>query len=187
MTRHTLLIVAPLCLFICAAACSPPPTTEYRPASTIKDIMDSIVDPSADGIWDSVEVIATLQGTTEKSPKTDDDWKALRRHAIALIEASNLLVMPGRHIAQPGEKAEDARIDMHPEVIEALVSKDRASWTKLAFGLQDAGVQNLKAITARDVKQLIDAGEVLDMACESCHKKYWYRNDPNALPSQGSQ
>ena len=186
MTRQTLLFV-PSAVLLWAIACAPAPVAEYRPTSTIKDIMDSIVDPNADGIWDSVEVVATLQGTTEKIPKTDDDWKALRRHAIAVIEAANLLVMPGRHVAAPGQKADDSRIDLQPEEIEALINQDRANWVALAFGLQDAAAENLKAITARDVKQLIDAGGTLDTACENCHKKYWYRNEPNALPSQRSQ
>ena len=186
MKRNTPLLTA-LLVFLWATSCSRSSTPEYRPTATIKDIMDSIVDPNADGIWDSVEIVATLEGVTEKVPKTDDDWKALRRHAIALIEASNLLVMPGRHIAEPGQKAEDSRVDLQPEEIEGLINQDRVKWATLAFALQDAGAQNLKAITARDVKQLIDAGEALDTACENCHKKYWYRVEPSVLPSQRSQ
>lgn len=140
--------------------------------------MDSIVDPHADGLWDSVETVATLAGVVEKAPKTDDDWKALRRHSIAIIEASNLLLMPGRHIATPGTKAEDERIDLNPDEIEALVQEDPAAWVTLVRGLHDAGVQNRDAADARDLKKLLDAGEALDTACENCHKKYWYRDDP---------
>ena len=191
-------LVAAGAVLVAASACSPspapPPGPAFNTTATVKDIMDSIVDPNADGIWDSTEIIATLDGVTEKSPKTDDDWKILRRHAIALMEASNMLLVPGRRIAQAGEKAEDERIDLHPEEIEALVNKDRAAWDKLAADLHAAATQNLAAITAKDVKKLIDAGEVLDTACENCHKKYWYRDDPvlygadpRKLPSEAGE
>jgi hypothetical protein len=180
MRHHLVLAVASLVL-VCAIACSgsAPPAPEFQTTATMKDIMESIVDPHADGLWESVEVVATLQGVVEKAPKTDDDWKALRHHAIAIMEAANLLIVPGRRIAAPGQKAEDARIDLNPEEIEALVRKDPAQWAQLARGLHDAGVLYRVAIEARDLKKFMEAGEALDTACENCHKKYWYRDDPS--------
>ena len=180
--------LALLVVTLAVSSCSPREAatgSALNPVSTVKDIMDSIVDPSADALWDSVEVVATLEGTEHKAPKTDDDWKTLRRHAISLIEAGNLLLIPGRHVAKPGEKAEDARVDLHPEEIEALLVKDPAAWTLRAHRLQDAASESLKAIDARDVTALMNAGEVLDAACESCHRSYWYRTPPPAdTPSQ---
>jgi hypothetical protein len=158
-------------------------SSSYRTTSTIKDIMDSVIDPSADFVWDSVQVVATLQGTEEHAPKTDDDWKAVRRHAISLVEASNLLIMPGRRIAKPGEKADDPNVDLPPEEIQRLVDADRDAWVRLALGLHDAASQTLAAVDSRDVKALLAAGEVLDEACESCHKKYWY---PGLNPGQAA-
>jgi hypothetical protein len=161
-------------------ACRPAPSVEYRVHATVKELMDSIVDPSSDAIWGSVEVVATLEGTVEKQPKTDDDWKTLRRHAVSLIEASNLLLMPGRRVARPGEKAEDARVDLQPEEIEARIAQDRSVWVSHAHTLQEAALETLEAIDARSVKALVDTGETLDQACETCHKTYWYR--PSPLP-----
>jgi hypothetical protein len=160
------------------AGCSRTPSPEFQPTATVKDIMDSVVDPNADAIWDSVEIIATLQGIEEKVPKTDEDWKNLRRHAISLLEASNLLLVPGRRIAKPGEKAEDERVDLKPEEIEERMKNDPAAWTMGAHGLHDATLESLKAIEARDVKALLNAGDVLDQSCETCHRQYWYRVAP---------
>ena len=165
---------------VCAARCSRAPSPEFQPTATVKDIMDSVVDPSADAIWDSVEIVATLQGTEEKAPKTDEDWKNLRRHAISLLEASNLLLVPGRHVAKPGEKAEDERVDLKPEEIEDRVKNDPAAWTTGAHGLHAATLESLKAIEARDVKALLNAGDVLDQSCETCHRQYWYRVAPGS-------
>ena len=117
--RGGVLVLSVSVLLVAAGCSSQSRSPEFRPTSTVKDIMDSVVDPAADALWDSVEVVATLEGTEHKAPKTDDDWKVLRQHAIALVEASNLLLIPGRHVAKPGEKADDARVDLHPEEIEA--------------------------------------------------------------------
>src|SRR3954451_22412386 len=132
-------LVLSLSVLLVAGGCSSQSRSpEFRPTSTVKDIMDSVVDPAADALWDSVEVVATLEGTEHKAPKTDDDWKALRRHAVALVEASNLLLIPGRRVARAGEKADDARVDLHPEEIEALLAKDRSAWASRAHTLHDA-------------------------------------------------
>ena len=65
---------------------SPAPigASEFRTTATVKDIMDSIVDPSADYLWDSVATIVTRAGTEERRPRTSDDWKNVRRRARTL-------------------------------------------------------------------------------------------------------
>ena len=80
----------------------PARSLEFRLDATIKDIMDSLVDPSADYIWDAVATTVTAKGKEEKYPRTDEEWKELRRRAIQLMEASNLLLIPGRRVARPG-------------------------------------------------------------------------------------
>jgi hypothetical protein len=176
--RSSLFVVVLIFTLVAISACSGPPAPEFRINATIKDLMDAIMDPNADALWDSVVVDATLAGITKKEPKTDDDWKALKRHAIALSEISNLLLMEGRRVAKPGEKAEDERVDLNPEEIEARINSDRANWAKLAHGLQDAALVNLRAIEARDLEKFLEAGDTLDKACESCHRQYWYRVPP---------
>ncbi len=175
---------AALSVAVAAGGCSRAPQgPAFQPTATVKDIMDSIVDPNADGVWDSVEIVATLDGIEKKEPKTDDDWKALRRQAIALVEVGNLLMIPGRRIAQAGERADDPRVDLHPEEIEARVADDPATWARHAQGLHNAAMLSLDAIDKRDVAALLDAGDDLDTACENCHREYWYRDAPNgAVP-----
>lgn len=180
--KQTRRLVVSLALFAAAlGACRGREAPDFRPTSTIKDIMDSMVDPSADVIWESVATIITISGTEEKAPQTDDEWKAVRRGAIRIIEATNLLLMPGRHVARPGEKAENENIELAPEEIEARLKQDRASWITLAHGLHDAGLTALHAIDAKDPPALSVAGEGLDRACENCHLKYWY--PPGKAPS----
>jgi len=162
-------------LLLVAAACSPRgPQPEYRTTATIKDIMDSMVDPNADYLWESVATIVTAAGTEERAPRTNEDWIALRRHAIPLVEATNLLQMPGRHVAKPGEKSENPGIELGPEEIEVRINQDRGAFIDFAHKLHDAVAPALTAIENKDVKGLSDAGEKIDEACENCHLKYWY-------------
>jgi cytochrome c556 len=171
-------ILLRMVLLVCcgAVACSNDSGPEMRPTTTIKDIMDSIVDPSADALWESVATIVTLEGTEERAPKTDEEWAAVRRHAVRLVEASNLLLIKGRHVAKPGEKSEKENIELAPEEIESLINKDRATFERLAAALHDAALPALRAIDAKNAKGLADAGEGIDVACENCHMKYWYPN-----------
>jgi hypothetical protein len=169
-----------------AAAQQAQPQAEYRPTATIKDIMDSLVDPGADYIWDSVETVVSAKGVEDKAPRTDEEWKEVRRHAIQLLEATNLLQVPGRHVAKSGEKADDPTVELGPEQIEDLINKDRAAWIKYAHGLHDATMEAFKAIEAKDSEKLLEVGNGIDEACEKCHLQYWYPNErrPEAAPSQ---
>jgi len=162
------------------------PDAEYRTTATVKDIMDAMVYPGSDYIWDSVETIVSAKGVEEKAPHTDEEWKEVRNHAIMLLEATNLLQMPGRHVAKAGEKADDPKVELAPEQIETLINNDRASWIKYAHGLHDATLEALKAAEAKDKDKLLDVGNGIDEACEKCHLQYWYPNErrPESAPSE---
>ncbi|HLQ79330.1 MAG TPA: hypothetical protein VK210_18360 [Terriglobia bacterium] len=149
----------------------------YRPTSTIKDIMDSEVDPSADYMWDAVATIISEKGIEERQPRTPKEWAEIRRKSVTLVEATNLLVMPGRTVARPGEKSENPGIELSPEEINAILEKDRDTFVKHAHTLNDAATLMLKAIDAKDIMGISDAGAAIDEACESCHLIYWYPNE----------
>jgi len=189
MRKYVMFALASILIFL-VAACSRQKTQsataqpEYR-LNTVKDIMDSIVDPASDYIWDSVETTVSAKGVEEKAPHTDEDWKQVRRHAIMLLEATNLLQIPGRHVAKPGEKADDPKVELAPEQIEDLINKDRSAWNKYAQGLHDATMEAFKAIEAKDAEGLLNSGDGIDNACEKCHLHYWYPNEK--IPEAANQ
>jgi hypothetical protein len=188
MRKYFLFSAAGVLLLLAAGCKSPEPAapsvpapaadaTPYRPTSTIKDIMDSEVDPSADYIWDAVATVITEKGIEERFPKTPKEWAEIRRKAITLVEATNLLIMPGRMVAHPGEKSENPGVELSPEEINAVLNKDRGTFVKHAMILNDAAMEVLKAIDAKDKDKILDSGAALDEACEGCHKIYWYPNE----------
>jgi hypothetical protein len=164
---------------ICAGCKSqePPKESEYRMTSPIRQIMGSMVMSNADVLWSSVSSNVTDKGIEEKAPQTEEDWKMVRRSAVTIMEASDLILIPGRHVAAPGEKEQDPNVNLSPEKIEALINADRTSWVKMAHDLHDSILPALKAIDAKDATALSDAGAAIDKACEDCHLKYWYPKD----------
>jgi hypothetical protein len=192
MRTNVLLASASVLIFLsgCTAQQQQPPAPQqpqpdYQTTATVKDIMDALVDPGSDVLWDSVETVVSAKGTEEKAPHTDEEWKNVRNHAIMLLEATNLLQIPGRHVAKPGEKADDPKVELSPDQIEDMINKDRASWIKFATKLHDATMESFKAIEAKDAEKLLDTGDGIDNACENCHLQYWYPNErkPETAPS----
>src|SRR5678816_978173 len=92
---------------------------------SIKDLMDAMVDPSAEYLFDNIVEIVDEKGIIDKSPKTNDEWKEARRRAVLLFEAPNLLVTPGRKVARAGDKAEYPEVELHPEQIQKMIDDDR--------------------------------------------------------------
>jgi hypothetical protein len=177
--RRLELFSALVSFLLCASCAKPKPEAEYRPTTTIKDLMDGIVDPAADTIWNSVATTITTKGKEEKAPRTDEEWATVRRSAMQLLEASNLLQIPGRHVAKPGERNEQG-IELQPEQIEAFINQDRQAWITLAHGLHDAATQAVIAAEAKDPAKVLESGEQIDNACEQCHQKYWYPHPANS-------
>jgi len=175
------------------AQAAPAPGTDptYTPTATIKDVMDDIVDPAGDLVWDATSVVVDQKGTNETLPRSDEDWKTVRRGAMLLVEGANLLQMPGRHMARAGETSEVPGVELEPSEMEALVNKDRAGWNKHAQDLHAAGLEVLQAVEAKDSQKLFEVGGKLDAACESCHRAYWYPNEkvpdfPSGIISKGA-
>jgi hypothetical protein len=161
-----------------AAAPAPaPPPPEYVPTATVKDLMQSVIDPNADVVWLAVTTVQSSKGTVDTRPRNDEEWTKVRHGAIALTEASNLLMVPGRHVARPGEKSETPGVELEPSEMETLINKDLAAWRKRAHGLHEAGVAALRAIDAKDADKLFEVGEQIERACEACHSQYWYPNE----------
>src|SRR4029078_3631749 len=165
-----------------AAAAMPP----FIPDPTIKDLMWNVVDTNADVVWLSVTTVASDKGLIEKRPANDAEWARVRQGAVTLAEDANLLMIPGRHVARPGEKSETPGVELEPAEMEALINKDRPAFYKHAKALYDAAMLAVAAIDKKDADKVFEVGENIDSACENCHKSYWYPNEkiPELPPSK---
>lgn len=119
-----------------------------KAVGSVQQIMATLIDPHADAVWASVGTIIDERGTEERRPRTDAEWNAVAASALALAESGNLLMLEGR-------------------------AKDRDAWLRMSRALVDAGETAWKAAEARDVQALMDAGEGVTIACDTCHGLYW--------------
>jgi uncharacterized membrane protein len=152
-----------------------------RGPATIKDIMRSMVDPSADFLFQSVQTIGDERGVREIAPHTDEQWDDVRQRALILGEASSLLITPGRMAARPKDRSKNPRVENEPEEIQKLLDSSRPGFIRRAGKLREAAAVVLKAVEAKDKDALSAALNGIDQACEGCHVHYWYPKDIRAL------
>ena len=144
--RATLLLV-PVSAALLVGCSSAPPPPPFKPITDVKELMNSVIDPSADVIWNSVATIQSVGQTEERRPQTAEQWTAVRDSAIVVAESGNLLMMVPR-------------------------AKDGDVWMKMAQGLVDAGSEARKAAEAKNPDAVFDAGANIYYACSNCHVRY---------------
>ena len=126
--------------------CSPKPP-QANTALSLKQVMEWVIDPNADVVWDSVKSISNIKGTTEIYPRTDAQWEAVRNSAATLVEAGNLLMIEGR-------------------------AKEGDQWIEYSKRLSRTAEIALKAAQDKNKDALFDAGGKIYNACKACHDKY---------------
>jgi hypothetical protein len=155
-----------------------PPAPPFVIKASIQELMDAVIDPSADALWDSVSITQTKKGTVFHQPHTDEEWQEARRHAISLIEGTNLLIMDGRKLVAPGSTVLDQGTSgvLSAEEGAKLFDSKHAAFVQFARALRDAGEQMLASIDKKDSAGMMNAGAAMDGICESCHLTFWYPN-----------
>ena len=117
------------------------------PVATVRQIMTGMIQPAAEGIWESVSTTVSLAGTDEKQPRTDEEWARVGTNAALLVESSTLLLQGDRAV-------------------------DSGDWSRLAREMAESSKEAMKAADARDPEAVLRVGETIYNACTSCHEKY---------------
>ena len=113
------------------------PQPPFKPVADAKQLMHAIVIPMSNVVF-RVEV---------EPPKDDKDWEAVQNAALALAEAGNLLMIPGR-------------------------AKDNAEWMQRAEALVDVGVKAKKAADDKSATDVVKIGYEIYDVCAACHDQY---------------
>jgi hypothetical protein len=175
----TTLAVVPL-LIGCVKPASTPeqaPPSQLKPAATLQEIMNSVIDPNIDFVWNAVSTVSTAKGTEERRPQTDEDWLVLRQHALTVAEAANLLLVPNRPIAAAGASTSSGGAELAPQAIKMLIAERQGEFVVSAHQLQTAALGLVRAIDAKNADELEKAGGEVERACEQCHSQFWYPSD----------
>jgi hypothetical protein len=157
---------------------------QMKPVVSVKVLMHNHIDPVADNVFDSVAIIVDKNKTTDIQPRTQEDWDRVAIGGTMLAEASYLLKVK-RPFAPAGEKETPGaeEVELTPEEMTAKVQKDPVEWNARIEALRNVGLQVLDIVKHKDTQQLWDAADNLEMACENCHRSYWYPGETSAYYS----
>ena len=144
--------------------------------ASIQELMQAMVDPAADSVWESVGATITPKGVEERQPRSDEEWQQARNGAIALIESTNLLAMKGRRMVPIGGKMLDEGSDgvLTADEAQKRLDAQHAMFAQFAIALRESAKKMLVAVDAKDPKAMMDIGSEMDAICESCHMTFWY-------------
>ena len=141
----------PLTLALLVAACEaappPPPPPPYWPVADVKELMAAVLEPAADVYWDAVGTIDDKSGSKEIRPSSAQEWETVRRSALVVAEAGNLLMMPTR-------------------------ARDDGEWMTFSRAMIDAATRAVAAAAAKNATAVFDAGAEVYDTCTRCHATY---------------
>ena len=152
-----------------AAAGSAQDAQDYLPQTTLAEVMNAMIMPFANVVWEAVVYEDTIKG-----PATDEGWQEARNAAVALAESANVLMIPDRPVAAPDKVAGEG--ELSPQEIGELIETNRDAWVAYSRSLHELSMQTIQAIDARDPEKLADLGGSMDAVCQACHKQFWYPN-----------
>jgi hypothetical protein len=143
-----------------SAESPPPPATvpagpslTIEPLVSINEVMVALIDHAAHHLWDL--------GREGAAPKTDRDWMEAEHHAIQLAAGASWIATGGAGEADSGWVRQ-------------------STWTGHARKLNDGAFDALLAARARDLPEVLAAGDRVIEACEACHREF-----KPELPTEG--
>ena len=156
---------------------------EMKPIVSVKELMRDMIDPASDYVFDAIGGVDNKKGSLETAPKTEADWDRIRVGGVMLAEGAYLLKVP-RPFAPPGDENNSTGPDpeeLSPAQIKAKLEHDPVLWNAKIEALRNVGLQVLDIVKRKDTKELWDAADNLDQACEACHLEYWYPGERQFL------
>jgi|SRR5581483_8465693 len=144
-------------------------TQELKPQvyAALGEVMRGILFPASNVIF-SAQKENPADVTPAKDPSGATDlldgsygkWEAVENSALAIAEAANLLILPGRKCLNGRE-----------------VPVKSADWPVLVQGLRKAAMTAYKAAQSKNQAKMVDAAATLNTACANCHDRYRVAND----------
>ncbi len=130
------------------ASCSKPPArTAFDISLPMEEVMGHVVDPGAWAFWRASGEVVTEKGTESLLPKTEEGWLAAESGATTVVEAGNLLLIPGR--AEPDKE-----------------------WPRYVRAMQQVALKARAAAEKHDGPAMFSTGGDLYQTCVDCHERY---------------
>ena len=162
--------VVVITLAVAGASCSkasepaaPPATFTPQPYANLAQVMRGIPFTFSNIVFDAQAkdpgapraAAEVTSGATETFKNVYGGWQEVENSALALAEASNLLMIPGR-VCENGKP----------------VPVQEDTYRKAAEGLAAAGRAAYKAAQSKNMDAMLDVSETVSVACSKCHEPY---------------
>lgn len=153
------------------AACSPQKEAAPKASAQPKfntdlpmtEFMGHVVDPAAFMYWKGSGTEIDATGEHDLSPTTDEGWENLVTGATILMEAGNMLQLPGR------------------------VRAPEADWNRYAQQLTERAAIARAAAEKHDKKGVFDEGGHVYEVCVACHEQFVIQPEIRANgPAEGN-
>jgi len=150
------------------AAQAPARAAASPPVGTLLQVMRGILFHSSNLIFatqsdDPADPKKPLDASFGTYSKVYSGWTVVENAAVALSEAADLILKPGR-LCSNGRP----------------VPVDRADFRKFAQGLRTAGQAALKAAQSKNMDNMVEVSGTVSEACENCHSVYRDQPAPKA-------
>ncbi len=144
-------------------------TQELKPHvyAVLAQVMRGILFPASNVIFAAqrenpadVKPAKDPSGATDALDGSYGKWEAVENSALAIAEAANLLILPGRKCSNGRD-----------------VPLKNPDWSPLVQGLREAAMTAYKAAQSKNQDKMVDAAATLNAACANCHDRYRVAND----------
>ena len=142
LARARFTIVAVLAAVSAIVTLAAQPPSSPQPTIPTKQLMETTITDASNVIWNAFD-----------APKSDEEWAALERAALALIEATKLNAVGG---TGPMDKEWAAQ----------------PAWKPFNEAMLQASQGALTAIRAKNHEALLAASDQLYPPCEGCHLQF---------------
>ena len=119
----------------------------YNLSLDVPELMALVLEPASDILWDSAGWVLDASGYEELYPTTDEGWAYVRAQAAVVLEAGNMLALPGRAV-------------------------DTDAWITYSNGLSSAGLAAMEAAASQNHEDFFQAGAQIYSVCTACHQAY---------------
>jgi len=138
------------------------PQRAAPPAANLNQLMRGLFFPHSNVVFDTqrhdpAEIKRAAEPSASPDPLTGvfGGWEAVENSALTLIEGADLLMTPGRTCSN-GKPVPVAEAD----------------WVKFVQQVRDAGQVAYKAAQSKNMDNMFEASDVLNVACANCHGRY---------------
>lgn len=137
------------------------PVGRIAPAADLRQLMIGIFYSASNVVFAAQDDLSTFKqaedAASSPNPLTSiyNGWQAVEDASLALSDASNLLLLPGR-VCSNGQP----------------VPLQRPDWANYVQILREAAVASYRAAQSRSQDAIVQVSGTLSNACDACHRAY---------------